>query len=187
MIRIHRPLSQLYQLSLETISTHVHSPRPQANDAGDGDEAYWLHTKKTLTAAGVAISLYALPDQILRHSPLYMRGLLSSISVQISACAWLLKDEEWLRAWNRIRLGLGVLKAFNEIWANDRGNEREMKGVARVVFESCRPGAGDRAIDVGNQVQSVLWQASSLMFVEPLVETGIEESYGMWHSGTADI
>lgn len=93
-----------------------------------------MHTKKTLDAADAAISLYALPSPILFHSPLGLCGIALSLLAQLSGCCYVLHDVEWKAVRDRIRLGLGCLKAFGEVWQASRRTERETKEIARGVF-----------------------------------------------------
>ncbi|KAL2063745.1 hypothetical protein VTL71DRAFT_5550 [Oculimacula yallundae] len=139
LVFIHRPLSRLFQSPLEELSTCARLPTPTQPNS-DEDRTFWLHTKKTLEAAETAISLYALPCPILSHSPLGTCGLTLSTLAQLSACAYVLTGPEWYRTRDRIRLGLGGLKAFAEVWAIARTNEKETKMIARSVFAMPRPG-----------------------------------------------
>lgn len=60
---------------------------------------------------------------------------------------------------DRIRLGLGGLKAFGEVWGTSRRTEREAKRIARAVFEVWRTGQGlggtEPEIEVVNGVEPV--------------------------------
>jgi hypothetical protein len=99
----------------------------------DEDRTHWLHTKKTLEAAAAAINLYALPCPIINHTPLGICGLAISTLANLSACAYVLHGAEWYRTRDRIRLGLGGLKAMGEIWQISRRTEKETKLIARSV------------------------------------------------------
>jgi len=139
LLFIHRPLSRLTHSPLEEVSTCARPPLPH-QPTGDEDRNYWLHTKKTLEAAEAATNLYALPCPIIAHSPLGICGLTFSTLANLSACAYILTGPEWYRTRDRIRLGLGSLKAFGEVWAIARSNEKETKMIARSVFSMPRPG-----------------------------------------------
>ena len=101
---------------------------------------YWLYTKKCLEAAEIAVNLYALPIPLLQHSPLGICGITLSTLANLSACAYVLQGAEWYRTRDRVRLGLGALKKFGEVWATSRWTEKETKKIARSVFEMPRPG-----------------------------------------------
>jgi len=63
-----------------------------------------------------------------------------STLANISACSYVLSGAEWYRTRDRIRLGLGGLKIFGEVWAIGRRTEKETKKIARHVFQLPRPG-----------------------------------------------
>jgi hypothetical protein len=139
LIHIHRPLSRLYHSPIEKIS-HCAPPPPDYETTGNEDKTYWLHTKKTLEAAEAAINLYALPCPIINHTPLGICGIVLSTLANLSACAYILRGSEWYRTRDRIRLGLGCLKTFSEVWEVSRLTEKETKKIARTVFAMPRPG-----------------------------------------------
>jgi len=138
LILIHRPLSRLCHSPIEKISKCAPPSMPRQL-TGEEDRTYWLHTKKTLEAAEAAINLYALPCPILDHTPLGICGLAISTLANLSACAYILTGAEWYRTRDRIRLGLGGLKAMGEIWQVSKRTEKETKQIARSVFALARP------------------------------------------------
>ena len=75
-------------------------------------------------------------------------GLALSTLANLSACAYILSGSEWYKTRDRIRLGLGGLKAFGEVWASSRRTERETKKIARDVF--ALPRAGN--LQLGNEI-----------------------------------
>lgn len=180
MIHVHRPLSQLHQHPLDKLSSRAPS------HSNDTDESQWLHTAKTLAAAESVIALYALPGQIVRHSPLMIRGLSIATSVQMSACTALLRQEEWLMAWNRVRLGMGALKAFGEVWVSGGRTEKEMRGVMRGVWERCRPGGkvGVEGFGVSREVDFGVVEVQNLGFMERGMEEMMLQDYEMWEDGS---
>jgi hypothetical protein len=138
-IFVHRPLSRLYHSPIEKISRCAPPPIPH-EATGNEDRTYWLHTKKCLEAAETAINLYALPIPILQHTPVGICSIALSTLANISACSYVLSGAEWYRTRDRIRLGLGGLKKFGEVWAIGRRTEKETKKIARHVFQLPRPG-----------------------------------------------
>ncbi|KUJ24551.1 uncharacterized protein LY89DRAFT_679662 [Mollisia scopiformis] len=138
LVFIHRPLSRLFHSPIEKISQCAPPPMPHQM-TGEEDKTYWLHTKKTLEAAEAAINLYALPCPIINHTPLGICGLALSTLANLSACAYVLNGVEWYRTRDRIRLGLGGLKAMGEIWQISKRTETEVKQIARSVFAMARP------------------------------------------------
>jgi hypothetical protein len=132
-IYLHRPLSRLYYSPIEQIPR---SPPPPilTGVTGQNDRTYWLHTKKVLEAAETAIKLYTLPTPILQHSPLGICGIVIFTLANISACSHVLSGPEWHRTRDRIRLGLGGLKKFGEVWKIGERTEKETKKIAKHVF-----------------------------------------------------
>jgi hypothetical protein len=163
LVYIHRPFSRLYRSPTETVRNCVPPPTAHAI-SGNEDRSYWTHTKKTLEAAECAVNLYALPIPILQHSPMGICGLASSTLANLSACGYILHGAEWYRTRDRIRLGLGGMKKFGDVWKAARLAERETKKIARGVFALPRPGL-DRA---------VTWDGASapLQHHAPLVDGG---------------
>lgn len=133
MVYIHRPLSRLRPSPMETISTSAPS-RPNRQPSSPDNRSHWLHTKKCLEAAEIAVNLYTLPIPILQHSPLGIPGIALSTLANLSACAYTLHGADWYRTRDRVRLGLGGLKKLAEVWSIARRTERETKCIARSVF-----------------------------------------------------
>lgn len=186
LVFIHRPLSRLYHSPIEQISSCAPPPLPHQL-TGEEDRTYWLHTKKTLEAAEAAINLYTLPCPILSHTPLGICGLALSTLANLSACAYILTGPEWYRTRDRIRLGLGGLKAFGEVWAVSRRTEKETKMIARSVFALPKPGS--TSVNNSNNVDTVFGFASgvpsstSTMSAQPM-DVGWQELSEMDYFGT---
>jgi hypothetical protein len=133
------------------------APPPPDHDTTNEDKTYWLHTKKTLEAAEAAVNLYALPTSIINHTPLGICGIVLSTLANLSACAYILTGSEWYRTRDRIRLGLGCLKTFSEVWEVSRWTEKETKKIARTVFAMPRPGM-ERAGILGPPGGLKIWE-----------------------------
>jgi hypothetical protein len=137
LVHIYQPLSRLHHSAIE--ATSQCSPPPIPHQAtGDEDRTYWLHTKKALDAAGAAIDQYALPCLIRHHSSAYICGVAKMTLANLSACANILEGAEWLQTRDRIRLGLGTLKGYGEVWPLAQRTEKELKKIARQVFAELR-------------------------------------------------
>lgn len=119
---------------------------------GEEDKTCWIHTKKTLEAAEAVTNLYALPCHIANHTPLGVCGLTLATLANLSACSYVLSGPEWYRARDRVRLGLGGLKAFGEVWALGRRTEKETKMIARSIFTAVKPEVQGTIVDTGNVV-----------------------------------
>ncbi|KAL3425417.1 C6 transcription factor [Phlyctema vagabunda] len=144
-VRIHRPLSRLYHSPIEEMSICA-PPPPKGELDGEAARNIWMHTRKTLDSAEAAIALYSLPSPLLGHSPLGICAISASILAQLSACAYFVQGNEWKTTRDRIRLGLGCLKGFGEVWSTSRRTERETKAIARAVFSSVAVGSGSPSI-----------------------------------------
>ncbi|TVY82321.1 hypothetical protein LSUE1_G004089 [Lachnellula suecica] len=149
LIFIHRPLSRLFHSPIEKISRCA--PPPSSLDLADRDPRnLWLHTQKTLQAAETAIELLTLPCSILNHSPTAACGITAATLASLSACCYVLTGPEWYHTRDRIRLGLGGLKKFGEVWATSRQAESDTKKIARSVFALPRPGSGSGTPEMGD-------------------------------------
>lgn len=72
------------------------------------------------------------------------------MATHLSACQFLLHGTEYTYSKDRVRVFLGVLKAYNGIWKQSEKWTDELKLMARAVFEN-QP----NAIDF-NQIQTLL-------------------------------
>lgn len=64
---------------------------------------------------------------------------------------------------DRIRLGLGGLKAFGEVWGTSRRSERDTKRIARSVFALDRVGSSSGSAMTTPEI-------AELPYVEPVVQ-----------------
>ena len=175
LVHIHRPLSRLYHSPIEKIS-HCAPPPPDYDTTTNEDKSYWLHTKKTLEAAEAAVNLYALPCSIINHTPLGICGIVLSTLANLSACAYILTGSEWYRTRDRIRLGLGCLKTFSEVWEVSRRTEKETKQIARTVFAMPRPGM-ERAGVFGPPGGLKIWEPE--VRVQDMTDLAVDWMAGM--------
>jgi hypothetical protein len=76
---------------------------------------------------------------------------------------------------DRIRLGLGGLKAFGEVWGTSRRTERETKRIARSVFAS------------GNGSGSGTPEMGEMNFVEQVDLSGGVDGIGGMEMGWQDL
>ncbi|TVY28318.1 hypothetical protein LHYA1_G003698 [Lachnellula hyalina] len=154
LIFIHRPLSRLAHSPIEKISRCA--PPPSSLTSPPNPRTLWLHTRKTILAAETAIDLLALPCPLLNHTPLSACSFTLTTLACLSACCYVLEGQEWLRMRDRVRLGLGGLKAFGEVWGTSRRTEGETKRIARAVFEAGGTGEGSSGMspETGQLVNS---------------------------------
>ena len=140
------------------------APPPPEQPGDDRQRSYDFHTTKILGAANAAIDLFALPSPVVMHTPLVICGLTLAILAQISACTFVLKDADYVAGRDRVRLGLGAVKEFGEVWPVGRKSVKEVKVIAREVLSlqslvetrnSTLALASDRAADTQPQFGDV--------------------------------
>ena len=128
-VYLHRPRSQLFYSPVERVSKCATPPLGASIAEQQG--AYDLHTAKALEASEVGIGLFTLPGPIIKHTPMVICALTMSILAQLSACRLKLRGAEYTACRNRVRLGLGVIKAFGETWPIGRITVKELQVIAR--------------------------------------------------------
>jgi hypothetical protein len=87
-----------------------------------------------LEAAEAGTGLFTLPSSFTTLSPLAICGLTLLILAQISACRFKLKGAEYKAARDRVRLGLGAIKALGEVWTIGQVTVDEIRVIARDVL-----------------------------------------------------
>ncbi|KAI9679757.1 MAG: hypothetical protein M1817_004771 [Caeruleum heppii] len=97
---------------------------------------YDIHTTKALEAAQAGLGLFTLPGPFIMHTPLVLCGLTLSMLAQISACTYVLSGMEYSKARDRVRLGLGVVKAFAEVWPLGGKAVNEVRTIATAVLST---------------------------------------------------
>jgi hypothetical protein len=161
-VYLHRPRSRLAYSAVECVSECAPPPPEQPGD--DRQRSYDFHTTKILEAANAAIDLFALPSPVVLHTPLVICGLTLAILAQISACNFVLKGADYVAGRDRVRLGLGAVKEFSEVWPVACKTMKEVKVIAREVLSvqslvETRNGAhglsSDRATDTQGQFGNV--------------------------------
>jgi hypothetical protein len=95
-----------------------------------------MHTAKALEAIEASIMLFALPSPHIKHSPLVTCSLALAVMAQVSSCNNVLKpgSEVYAASRDRIRLGLGALKAQVSAWGLAKRSVKEVASVARELL-----------------------------------------------------
>lgn len=94
--------------------------------------------------------LFALPAPMIKHSPTVTCALALAIMAQVSGCNYILKScdrkkpddlekakcrtEEYEMGRDRVRLGVGALKAAMHLWPLAKRSVREVVGVSRELL-----------------------------------------------------
>lgn len=128
---MHRPRSRLYPGLVELMFSEF---MPPTCPAPSEEEWQQRHTAKALKSASETIDLFILSLSPRNHSPFVMCMGTLATATQISACENILKGKEYQEAKDRVRVFIGVLKAFEPIWPQAEKWLRGLKGFARDVF-----------------------------------------------------
>jgi hypothetical protein len=129
---LHRPHSRLLYSNIETQSKCT--PPPSARQTRAMQKSIAVHTAKALEAIEATIILFTLPSPYLKHSPIVTCALALAIMAQVSACNHVLDGPAFKLGRERIRLGLGALKAQVNYWGLAKRSVREVVGVARELL-----------------------------------------------------
>lgn len=145
---LHRPHSVLAFSEIETRSKCT--PPADSRPPPDMQRSILLHTAKALEATSAAIMLFALPAPMIKHSPTVTCALALAIMAQVSGCNYIsnfcdrkkpddlekakCRAEAYEIGRDRVRLGLGALKAAMHLWPLARRSVREVVGVSRELL-----------------------------------------------------
>lgn len=100
------------------------------------ENALAFHTTKALEGVEALLNLFALPTPIIGHSPMSFCGVAMAIMGQLSACKNVLDAPNTLAGRERIRLGIGALKIYIEIWPLACQTLAEVKCIARGLLST---------------------------------------------------
>jgi hypothetical protein len=131
-VYLHRPRSQLAYCHIE--NTSKCAPPPSEKSLEDQQRAYDFYTTKALEAAGAGIGLFTLPTPFVSHTPLLICGLTLCILAHISACRFKLTGTAYTAARDRVRLGLGAIKALGGVSFEPHRRHTGMPSHGRVKF-----------------------------------------------------
>lgn len=99
------------------------------------------HTHKAINAAKNFVDLLTASSSPLTHSPFVMCMGSLAVATYLSGCEHILTGSELAHAKDRIRVFLGILKAFARIWSQAHHWSGEIKLMARVILDQ-QDGAG---------------------------------------------
>jgi hypothetical protein len=134
-IYLHRPRSTLEYSSVESLSQCTPPPTNSHGFEVLRQRGYAFHTQKTLEAIETCITLYSLPSPFIKHTPIIICGLAMAIMGQLSACTIGVEDGSGSgAARERVRLGIGALKAYDDAWALGKKTTEEVKIMARELL-----------------------------------------------------
>lgn len=115
---------------IESVSTCAPPPPPERLAPVYEREAH-CHTKKILIAIAKMTELMTLPISLPKLSPFTVCMLASTIITHLSACRFILSGEELELARERIRVNIGTLENFSEVWSRATKTVKEVRIIAK--------------------------------------------------------
>ncbi|KAH7129554.1 C6 zinc finger domain-containing protein [Dactylonectria estremocensis] len=132
---LHRPRSMLHYSTMELLCSKYAPPLP-AEVLSPEENHHDRHTHKAIHAAKTFVDLLTVPTSPITHSPFVMCMGSMAMATHMSGCEYLLRGPEYLYARDRVRMFLGILKAFKSIWPQASKWSSEISLMAKAVFES---------------------------------------------------
>lgn len=130
---LHRPYSRLLYSDVETRSKCT--PPPHKRETRAMQRSVAVHTAKALEAIESALLLFTLPTPQLKHSPTVTCALALAIMAQVSACSHVWKQGEMYAVGrDRVRLGLGAVRAAVSTWGMAKRSAKELVSVSRELL-----------------------------------------------------
>ena len=105
-----------------------------------------FHTTKVLEAAREGIGLFTLPGPCIAHSPLLICGVSLTLLAEISACRSQLHGDRHAAGRERVRLGLGVLKAYGKVLQCEETKKQSVDDARKKKCSLVQGGCNDVAI-----------------------------------------
>lgn len=133
IVEMHRYLSTLVYHPIESTSSCSPTPPPERLAPVFFREAP-THTAKILKAVERLTALLTLPVPISLHTPYSICVIASPTIAYLSACKHLLEGEELKLARERIRVAIGALEGFGDVWPRGKKVVREVKIIARELL-----------------------------------------------------
>lgn len=130
----------LYYTTMELLCSKYAPPLP-AEVLSAEEQHRDRHTHKAIHAAKNFVDLLTASSSPLTHSPFVMCMGSLAMATHLSAIEHVLTGSELVHAKDRVRVFLGILKAFTTIWSQARHWSGEIKLMARVVLGQ-QDGAG---------------------------------------------
>ncbi|KAK9241797.1 hypothetical protein V1506DRAFT_549596 [Lipomyces tetrasporus] len=162
LILVHKPLSRLAMVpsEYEEHESHCVAPRSllisfraialsrdgHSNDYVPGSlesNSMDIHTVKCMASADMLSRLISLsPGTVGRRSPFFTCTITLALLVQLTACVWVFYEpsaqKQRAMAKERIKVGIGALRAMSEIWSTAHHVAGQIKEAARIVFDQYR-------------------------------------------------
>ncbi|KAK9368918.1 hypothetical protein V1509DRAFT_621885 [Lipomyces kononenkoae] len=197
LILVHKPLSRLAMAPCEYDEHESYCVTPRsllisfrANLATDNENLasgtlennalLWDNTLKCMSSADTLSRLISVsPGTVNRRSPFFTCSITLSLLVHLTACVWVFyspsAEKERAMVKERIKLGIGALRAMSESWSTAQHVLEKVQQAARIVFEQHRS-ADNFMRDVTNEAKSpktVQSSAPAVIDYEPLSESDV--------------
>ena len=138
-VDLHRYLSTLKYSAIENVSSCSPPPPPERLAPVYYSDAH-IHTAKILRAIERMTDMLTLPCRMAVHTPFSICIIANITIAHLSACKYILKGEQLRVARERIRVAMGFLEIFSEMWPRGKRVVREVKTIAKELL-SLGPGA----------------------------------------------
>ncbi|SPN96549.1 uncharacterized protein DNG_00072 [Cephalotrichum gorgonifer] len=173
-IHLHRPRSTLHYSTMELLCSKYAPPLP-AEVLPVEERHHDRHTHKAIRAAKAFVDMLSVPSPPTMHSPFILCMGSMAVVTHLSACEYALAGSEFAHARDRVRVFLGILRAFEGVWGQAERWRRELTLMAKAVFE----GRGQRG-------ELVLGSSSGTAVTDELFVTGNVGDLGARLDGTME-
>lgn len=133
-VSLHRYLSQLTYSAIESISTCAPRPPPERLAPVYYRDAH-IHTAKIMIAIERMTEMLTLPCRMAVHDPFHICMIAATTIAHLSACKNTLQGEALQIARERIRVAMGALEIFAEVWPRAKEVVKELKTIARELLK----------------------------------------------------
>ncbi|KAK9373990.1 uncharacterized protein V1513DRAFT_447541 [Lipomyces chichibuensis] len=187
LILVHKPLSRLAMApnEHEQYESYCATPRSllisfRANALAedkqnfvsgplDGD-SLGVHTLKCMASADTLSRLISLsPGTVNRRSPFFTCSVTLSLLVHLTACVWVFygpsAEKQRSMTKERIKLGIGALRAMSENWSTAQHVLGQIKEAAQIVFDQHR--SADLFLRDVKKRKTMQSMSSAVMNAEP--------------------
>lgn len=130
---MHRYLSTLTYSAIESVSSCAPAPPPERLAPVYYRDAH-IHTAKIMRAVERLTEMLTLPGRVAIHTPFTICMIATTTIAHLSACKNILHGEDLKVARERIRVAMGALEIFAEVWPRGKKVVREVKTVARELL-----------------------------------------------------
>lgn len=130
---VHRALSTLEFDPIESVSTCSPPPPPEHMSTMYRRDAP-IHTSKILHSIETMLEILLLPSRMSSHTPFMICMISSATIAYLSACKHVFRGEQLAVARRRIKVAMGALTGFAEVWSRGASVLHEVKIIARTLL-----------------------------------------------------